>query len=106
MSDLLPCPFCGGADLVYNRPIGTAGMGRNILCKDCRAEGPLLTFESGTAHEKWNTRTPDPRLTVAVEALEMIKESSDAKSNASGIELFQWSRMTASFALAKIGKLG
>lgn len=38
MPDLLPCPFCGGSDLII--------ADRCMFCVDCEAEGPYI--------EKWN----------------------------------------------------
>lgn len=62
MSDLRPCPFCGGnAPSVY-----TSGITGRVFCEDCGAEGPWSPFFDGG----WNTRAGEstaaaPRFTFA-----------------------------------------
>ena len=57
MGDLLPCPFCGSANVgepIRRRPL-------QVACIDCGGGGPeALTHDD--ARDRWNTRaTPKPR---------------------------------------------
>jgi len=55
MANLLPCPFCGGDDIIvdFKHPI-YAGNGREFSarCEDCGCEGP----HSKDPSEGWNKR--------------------------------------------------
>ena len=65
---LLPCPFCDGEAEITQH--GTTRMSTHYECIECG-----LQLESGETFNhgaRWNTRTPDPRLQVAIEALEGI----------------------------------
>ena len=57
MSELKPCPFCGG-EAAFER-LGCRKASTVVACGDC---GAALengeTFKHGRA---WNTRAPDPR---------------------------------------------
>lgn len=58
MSDLLPCPFCGGEN------VSLSESGLWVMCDNCEGDGP--TAASGlckTPREGWNRRAPaDPAL--------------------------------------------
>ncbi len=53
MSDLKPCPFCGGddklAEVIFNK------LWHCIQCYRCNADGPLKDSREG-ANAAWNTR--------------------------------------------------
>ncbi len=55
MSELKPCPFCGGSNLE-----ACSGAGGYIICKDCDAYGPALS--GAAAEDAWNkrARVPEP----------------------------------------------
>lgn len=50
MNELLPCPFCGGKNVVIMRDGGWF-----VMCNGCTANGPIVDHES-SAITKWNTR--------------------------------------------------
>jgi Lar family restriction alleviation protein len=65
MKDLLPCPFCGGTDLIvdtdYARDDDIRAYAYHIFCNDCHATGrnqyPIGWCESEEmAIEAWNDR--------------------------------------------------
>lgn len=58
MSELKPCPFCGGDAVV--RPL-TISRSFLVCCNDCPA-GMVLPYDSeAEAIEAWNTRTEKER---------------------------------------------
>lgn len=59
MSELKPCPFCGEIDDLTRRQDIVSGEGE-YLCTSCGATGPI--GEGPEIDDKWNTRTPDPRV--------------------------------------------
>lgn len=60
MSDLKPCPFCGGVARVYRYTIGDCNPEdqTTIECDGCAAEGPTFSHEDAEtkAVKAWNTR--------------------------------------------------
>lgn len=66
---LLPCPFCGGADLAVRQDISDDEPKRwyayHIFCRQCHCHGrnnfPIGWTETpNAAHEAWNTRAVSP----------------------------------------------
>lgn len=53
MNDLLPCPFCGGADVGFGR---TGQKWQTVSCNECGAEGPCTEIDRDLIIQKWNTR--------------------------------------------------
>ena len=49
---LLPCPFCGGNDVIF---VTTAMGGRAVRCTDCGVQGGGWANDSSTA-AAWNRR--------------------------------------------------
>lgn len=49
---LLPCPFCGGNDVIF---VTTAMGGRAVRCTDCGVQGGGWANDSSTA-SAWNRR--------------------------------------------------
>ena len=64
MSELKPCPFCNGPNIVVieredkEHPDAVYSMAQ---CGDCLAEGPL-SLDYIQAQKKWNTRAESPNL--------------------------------------------
>jgi hypothetical protein len=64
---LLPCPFCGGANLAYDMS-DIDGWIAHVECRDCNDMlGPMSKFKyddeleaQGDAANVWNTRAPAP----------------------------------------------
>lgn len=52
MTDLKPCPFCGGTDLTTETDDGIFW----VTCKGCYAEGPYLNIRADADAADWNTR--------------------------------------------------
>ena len=67
--EIKPCPFCGGkAKVEKSRTLRGAVF---IACRRGHSDGTLYASLS-TAIAAWNTRTPDPLLAEALEALRAI----------------------------------
>ena len=55
MSELLPCPFCGGEAEILTAESMHGGYLSGIMCNDCRSRGDVYDTEA-EAIEAWNTR--------------------------------------------------
>lgn len=66
--ELLPCPFCGGAAEWVDIESGDCFGGSFIQCAACWACSPVEFGFKENLTSKWNTRVPDPRVAVLVEA--------------------------------------
>jgi len=56
MTELKPCPFCGGEAIVRETSIGDDYNGFTVECKNCAVDiGNIDTEEE--AIKRWNTRT-------------------------------------------------
>lgn len=54
---LYPCPFCGGANIVYERYLHRAGERWRVWCTDCTARiDPGYAQDPGTVQRMWNHR--------------------------------------------------
>ena len=51
MSDLKPCPFCGGNNLVYRAKRNGTKYDAYLQCKDCRASSPMIFAENVDSRE-------------------------------------------------------
>lgn len=71
MSELLPCPFCGGkAYMQISQEMETFVY--YIICPHCDSAG-LKSFEKEKAIERWNTRHYPPEVEKAVERMKPKK---------------------------------
>ena len=69
MSELKPCPFCGGVaarDIILED--GSNYGGEIIGCKRCLASTRVFFGEKEGLEESWNTRTPAPAEVEELEA--------------------------------------
>lgn len=55
MSELLPCPFCGGEAETLTAESMNGGYLFGIMCNDCRSRGDVYDNEA-EAIAAWNTR--------------------------------------------------
>lgn len=55
MTELKPCPFCGGEAEVLTAESMNGGYLFGIMCNDCRSRGDVYNTEA-EATEAWNTR--------------------------------------------------
>ena len=60
MTDLLPCPFCGGEAARVDIEDGENAGGSCVCCKKCNASGNLEFEFKENFITAWNTRTPTP----------------------------------------------
>ena len=69
MSELKPCPFCGGTNIQHRHQGG--GLDHTIRCRDCGCKtGHHESKEDNVA--SWNRRAPDPEKQELVEALRKV----------------------------------
>lgn len=54
-TELMPCPFCGGAGFVDSDKSVPGWWGFWVICKQCGAEG-AMQGEAESAVSAWNTR--------------------------------------------------
>ena len=73
MTDLLPCPFCGGEAFVEFGPI-YGGMYARVLCLDKAHTNGLLYKSKGDAIAAWNTRA-DTALNAAYERAAKLRKT-------------------------------
>jgi Lar family restriction alleviation protein len=57
---VLPCPFCGSADVAPNGTDDQPLWNQWVRCASCEAEGPTRTGGHAIAATAWNTRAPAP----------------------------------------------
>ena len=73
MSELLPCPFCGGEAETLTAESMHGGYLYGIMCNDCRSRGDVYNTEA-EAIAAWNTRVDYHGYEqAAIEAWESIK---------------------------------
>ena len=66
MAELLPCPFCGGTDILMRDVSGMFGKSSNartyhyMQCRDCFSQTGYHETKT-KAIDAWNTRTPKER---------------------------------------------
>ena len=80
MSELKPCPFCGGNNLESGGDDKYVG----VRCRDCEAVGPNHYITYPHAHD-WNTRPTDDRVSKLVEAAEVAERALMGKPLVRGI---------------------
>lgn len=59
MSDLKPCPFCGGKAEMLTAESMNGGYLFGIMCNDCRSRGDVYDTEA-EAIAAWNSRVKPP----------------------------------------------
>jgi Lar family restriction alleviation protein len=73
MSELLPCPFCGGEAEMLTAQSMNGGYLFGIMCNDCRSRGDVYDTEA-EAIAAWNSRADYHGYEqAAIEAWESIK---------------------------------
>lgn len=73
MSELLPCPFCGGEAEMLTAESMNGGYLFGIMCNDCRSRGDVYDTEA-EAIAAWNSRADYHGYEqAAIEAWENIK---------------------------------
>lgn len=73
MTDLLPCPFCGGEAEMLTAESMNGGYLFGIMCNDCRSRGDVYDTEA-EAIAAWNVRVDYHGYEqAAIEAWESVK---------------------------------
>ena len=64
MTDLKPCPFCGGTNVHVDMDYRVGIPVWVVDCNGCATSGPVVNEAEGEAAavEAWNRRTPGPKL--------------------------------------------
>lgn len=112
MTDLKPCPFCGGVAKV-NRPMGDRILSKtppfygpswyNGVCADpvCPTWGKSFP-DLESAIEAWNTRAPDPRDEVIARLVEAATPFVSTIQDADyGRQLREYEALVSAIAAAK-----
>lgn len=89
MTDLLPCPFCGGEAARVDIEDGENAGGSCVCCKKCNASGNLEFEFKENFITAWNTRTPTPApnaAAVKVKPLEWVRGIVDYAKPLPGIK--------------------
>jgi Lar family restriction alleviation protein len=68
VSELLPCPFCGGSRLSF---VGKQQPYWYVLCDECGVSDGLCHTKD-QAHESWNTRPSPPAEVAKVEGSDTV----------------------------------
>lgn len=59
--ELKKCPFCGGKINKSCLAQGSVGKVYYVICKSCKAEGPVSMYGDDAAIKAWNTRAVEGR---------------------------------------------
>lgn len=84
MSNILPCPFCGGTKLeeVMN------DADRSMECLNCHATGPYVDEVMGCPIEMWNSRYP---ANITITSDDMLASSDGRGTPVSEMKIFEFS---------------
>lgn len=88
MSELKPCPFCGGEAETLTADSMHGGYLFGIMCNDCRSRGDVYDTEA-EAIEAWNTRAEYHGYEqAAIEAWQSIKAFKERTCELEPLEAF------------------
>lgn len=59
MSDLKPCPFCGGKGVMFTHNYPQLCPTYGVVCELCGTQGPQFFYKEEDAAKYWNHRTED-----------------------------------------------
>jgi Lar family restriction alleviation protein len=82
MSELLPCPFCGGEQVIKARYIGYGSLGLGshdeyrVVCQECRASSDEYRSEA-EAIAAWNRRVDARQLVLKTKVCPMCEDCPD-----------------------------